>query len=128
MTAADHCCVGAIVLFTHRHVAADEQIEPAIAVVIEERRSRMKSTRFCTSYAGLVGHIAKGSVAVVVIQNIPAVLSHKKIRKAIVVVIAPDTTQSVARPWNAGFLSDIGECAVSIIPVQGIAGGNAAIV
>src|SRR5437763_15377271 len=111
-----------------RDVAADVKIEPAIAGGIEERRSRMKSPRFCTSYAGLVGHIAKGSVAVVVIQNIPAILSHKKIRKAIIVVIAPDTTQSVARPWNAGFFGEIGECAVSIISVQGIAGGNAAIV
>src|SRR5436309_15861679 len=86
----------------------------------------MKSPRFCTSYAGLVGHIAKGSVAVVVIQNIPAVLSHKRIRKAVVVVIAADTTQAVARSWNAGFLSGIGDFAVSISSVQSIAGGDAA--
>src|SRR5207249_11157801 len=39
-----------------------------------------------------------------------------------------DKTQSVARPCKAGYISDIGEFAVSIISVQSIASRNAAIV
>jgi hypothetical protein len=44
--------------------------------------------------AGLVGDVGEGAVALVVIEDVFAVLSDEKIRKAIVVIVAPDAAET----------------------------------
>lgn len=55
------------------------------------------------------------------VQNVASILGHEKIWKAIIVVIAPDTTQAITRAGNAGLVRDIREHAIAIVAVQRVA-------
>src|ERR1700730_2175164 len=54
-------------------VARHKQVKLPVIVVIEEPRARAPATTFD---AGFFGDIGKGSIAVVVIQDVPAVAGH----------------------------------------------------
>src|SRR5207245_6740206 len=88
----------------------------------------MKSTGFCAADTRLVGNVSERPVAVVVIQNVAPILSHVKIGKTVIVITAPDATQTVAGSGNSGLLRDVGECAVAVVAVKRIAHGNATVV
>src|SRR5437879_13021643 len=83
----------------------------------------MKSTGFCAADTRLVGNVSERPVAVVVIQNVAPILSHVKIGKTVIVIIAPDATQTVAGSENSALLRDVGECAVAVVAVKRIAHG-----
>src|SRR2546421_11531693 len=88
----------------------------------------MKRAGFSAGNARFVGNVGKCSVSIVAIQNITAMLSHKKIGKAVVVEVSPDATEPVSGSGNTGLFSDIGECAVMVVAIQRVADGNAPIV
>lgn len=83
---------------------------------------------FDTRDTGLFCHICKCAVAVVVIQNIAAVLGYVQVGEAVIVVIARDTTQAIERPKHAGLRGHIAESAVAVIPVESILRRDAALV
>src|SRR5213078_3649371 len=57
-------------------IAADDQIEPAIAIVIDETSTRASATATHTSFRGDIG---EGPIAIVVIENIAAEIGHQQI-------------------------------------------------
>ena len=92
--------------FGELHELADEQIEPAVVVVIEPDRAGGPSRR---GHAGFFGHVGKSAVAVVVIENASAVLRYVQIRKAVAIVVADRDTLAVAAGRDSGLLGHVGE-------------------
>ena len=54
--------------------------------------------------------------------------SNKQVRKSIVIVVAPDTSQPVTSTRHAGLLCDISECAIAIVAIKCVANRDAAVV
>ena len=71
--------------FAEIHEVADEQVEPAIVVVVEPDSAGSPSG---SGDAGLLGHIGESAVAVVVIENAATVLRDVEVGKAVAVVVA----------------------------------------
>src|SRR5579859_1188124 len=88
----------------------------------------MKRSRFQASDAGLVCHIRKCAVAIVVVEDILAILCDKQIGKTVIVNIPPDAAKSVAGARHTSFRSDVSKRAVVIIVIEGIRGRNASVV
>ena len=120
-TTAEYSSQIAITFLTQIHVASNIKIEPAIAIVIEKCRPRMKRSGLRTGDAGLVGNVGERPIAIVVVQNVASILRYEKIGKAVVIVVAPDTTQAVTRTRNSGLVGHIRESAIAIIAVQRVA-------
>ena len=78
--------------------------------------------------AGLVGDIGERTVAVVVVQDIAAVLGDVEIGETVVVVVPPDATEAVACPGNASLIRDISKDAVAVVAIKRVACGDAAVV
>src|SRR5580704_8507938 len=76
---------GQVLGFIEVHEAADKQIQPSVIVVIEPDSARRPSR---SGDPSLLGNVCKRAIAVVVIQNAPAILRHIEIGEAISVVIA----------------------------------------
>ena len=81
----------------------------------------MKRSGLRTGDAGLVGNVGERPIAIVVVQNVASILRYEKIGKAVVIVVAPDTTQAVTRTRNSGLVGHIRESAIAIIAVQRVA-------
>src|ERR1700730_5072751 len=88
----------------------------------------MKGAGFSAGNAGLVCDVSKCSIAIIAIQNIAIVLSHKEVGKAVVVEISPYATKPVSGSRHTGFFCDVGECAVPVVAIQFIADGNTSVV
>src|SRR2546428_10251277 len=87
-------------------VSRYKKIQKAVAVVIEERRARAEGI---VAHAGRGGYIGERSISVVVIQNVPAVVSHKKVWVAVIVVITHRHAHSEsALAGHAGLLRHVG--------------------
>src|SRR6266851_9111676 len=82
---------------------------------------RSRHTRF-------VGYLSESAVAIVVVQDVSAILGHVKIGKAVVVVVAPNATETVSCAGNAGCFGNIRKGAVAIVSIERIARRNTAIV
>jgi len=67
-------------------VMGDEQIEMAVAVVIDERTTRSPST-LPVEESCVLGDIAEGPVAIIVIQDILSPVRDENVVKAVVIVI-----------------------------------------
>ncbi len=80
------------------------------------------------AHAGLVRHVGKRAIAVVVIEDVLAVLRDVKIGEAIVIVVAPDAAQAIGVARHAGLLRDVRERAVAVVVVERVAGRDAALV
>src|SRR5579864_8320445 len=75
-----------IILRSPVDVVGDDQIKPAVLVVIEPAGAR-RPLAFIGE-ARFRGHVSEGTVPVVVIQNRAAISGHKQIRVSIVVEVA----------------------------------------
>src|SRR5262245_11020540 len=87
-----------------------------------------RRTEFHCAYPGFVRGICESPISIIVIENVLAILRQIQVDLSVVVVIAEDAAQSISIAWNTGFIRYIGEYAVTIILIEGIAGQNAAIV
>ena len=75
-------------------IPADEQIEFAVIVVVEEARARAPARR---RYACLGGHILERAVAPVPVQHIAAIGRQIQIFKAVVIEVADGDPHRVTR-------------------------------
>jgi hypothetical protein len=66
------------------HVAGNEEVDVAVAVIIRPRRARAEPA---AAHAGLVGHILENAFPLIAIENIGAVAGDVKIEIAVVVVV-----------------------------------------
>src|ERR1700691_2200407 len=73
-------------------IAGNEQIQPAVVIVIEKSRGNRPTAR---GDASLRGDIGKSAVAIVVIQNIFSEVGHVDVGKAVIVVIPDCDSHSV---------------------------------
>ena len=74
------------------HVATDDQIQPPVAVVVNEARACAPSG---ATHAGLGRNIGERAVAVVVIKNISTEVCDQEVDIAIVVVVACGDAHSI---------------------------------
>ena len=105
------------------HVVGDEQIEPAVAVVVEETAAGAPAAAGAR-HAGLFGHIGERAVAVVVVEHVPAPIADEQIVEAVVVVVADAASLAPSGMGQPGLLRDVGKGAVAIV-VKEVAGGPA---
>ncbi len=98
----------------HIDVVGDEQIEVAVAVVVDECAARVPARAFAR-HAGFLADIGESAVAVVVIENVLAEVGDEQIVPAIVVVVADANALSPAGVRDAGLRGHVGESAVAII-------------
>ena len=77
------------------HIVGDEQIEMAVAVVIQKAAARAPA-RSGSSDSGLFRDVGKRAVTVVVIEHVPAPVGDEQIVEAVVVVIADTTSLAPA--------------------------------
>ena len=99
----------------HVDVVGDEQVEPAVAVVVGERRAGRPSR---IADAGLLGHVRERPVTVVAIQLVRAVAGDVEVVPAVVVEVGGDGTHAPPRVAHAGLVGDVDERAVTLIPPQ----------
>ena len=69
----------------------------------------------------MLGHVAEGSVVIVLVQDAAPVSGHQHVRPAVVVVIPNGDAHAEIRPGHAGLFRDVGKRAVAVVLVQGIA-------
>ena len=83
---------------------------------------------FALQQAGLFRHIGERAVTVVTVELVVAVVGHKDIVVAVVVVIANADAHGPAAMQQAGLLRHVGKSAVAVIVVEpvGRAGRNTA--
>jgi hypothetical protein len=98
--------------------AADEEVQAAIVVVIEPDGAR-RPPGSCK--AGLCGHVGKGAVAVIAIQDASGILGDVEIGQAVAVVIADRNAHAVGASGNPRLFGDVGKRAIPVVPVEGIA-------
>ena len=120
----DDAFVGAGTFFGERSgfqvevdVVGDEEIEMAVFVVVDPGAAGVPA-RFGAGLeeAGAFGDVGEGAVAIVVIENVLAVVGDEEIVVAVVVVVADAAGLSPAgADVEAGTFGDIGEGAVAII-------------
>jgi len=87
-----------------------------------------RCAEFHSRHTRLVGYISESPVAIVAVQHVSAVLGHVKIRKAVVVVVAPNATETVTCARNAGCFGNIRKGTVAIVSIKCVARGDAAII
>ena len=103
------------------HVVGDEQVQMAIAIVIEKTTTGSPPVPAARD-AGLLGNIGESAVTVVVIEHVPAPVADKQVVEAVVVIVADTAALAPSGVSQAGLPGDIGEGAVAIV-TEKIAGG-----
>ena len=98
-------------------VVGDEQIEAAVAVVVEEAAAGAPALRR-SRHAGLLGHVGERAVAVVVVEDVAAPVADEQIVEAVVVVVADAAALSPARMRQPGLARHVGEGAVAVVVEQ----------
>ena len=100
-------------------IAADEQVELAVVVVVEKAGARAPSGG---RHSRLRRHILKRAVAAIPVENIGTIGGQVEILKSVVIIIADGDAHSVPGPdpGQARLLGDIGEFSVAIVPVEPI--------
>ena len=89
----------------------------AIEVVVQKAAARTPATATPRD-AGFFGHVRKGSIAVVMIQNVATPVADEQIVVAVVVVVADTASLAPARCREARFFRHIVKCAVAIVMKQ----------
>ena len=99
----------------HVDVVGDEQVEPAVAVVVGERRTGRPSR---IADARLRGDVRERAVAVVAIQPVRAEAGDVQIVPAVVVEVGGDGAHAPPGVADARLVGDVDERAVAAIPPQ----------
>ena len=97
------------------HVVRDEDVEPAVAIVVEPRRARAEVGVLDT---GRLRHVAKPEVPLVVEQSIALDRGHIEIVATVVVVIAGGNTHPIQRYVEPAPGDDVRERGVAVVLVD----------
>src|SRR5579859_4528875 len=68
--------------------------------------------------AGFARHIGESPVAVVVVKNVPAVISDEKVQVAVVVVIPDAHSLTPTMPHQSRFFGNVSKGSVAVVPIQ----------
>ena len=117
VVAAGEVAVGAVV-----HKTADEEIEAAVVIEIEpDGAGGPVVLEDFGAQAGLLADIGEGAVAVVVVENGPAVGGDEEVGEAVVIVVADRHAHAEGAAGHARLFGHIGERAVAIVLVERVA-------
>ena len=97
-------------------VAGDVEIEQAVSVVVAPGRA---GRPVAERYAGCFRNISEGSVVIVVVEAVLAVVAHIDVRPAVVVVVGDADAVAPAVIGDAGLRGDIGKRAVVVVAEEG---------
>src|SRR5207253_1784941 len=100
-------------------VVCDEEIEMAVAIVVEPRTSRA-ITGGIAMEARLFGHIRKGPVAIVSVEYVLAVVGDEQVLESVVVVVADRDRRSPPGSQQSGLGGDVGEGAIAVVLIQAV--------
>ena len=103
------------VLGIELHIAADEQIDATVFVVVEPGGANRPAIDVDS---GFRGDIREGAVPVVVIENRLAVAGYEEIDVAVVVVVGGDGSHAVNVCRDSGLIGDVGKFAVAVIAIE----------
>src|SRR5205085_6275223 len=98
--------------FIELNEPANEQIEFAVVVIVEPHCTGRPTRR---GKARFFSHVGEGSVTVVAVENIAAVLSYVKIGQTVAVIVADRDAHAVAPASDARLVGNISERSVSIV-------------
>lgn len=103
-------------------VIGDYEVEQAIVVVVEPGSAYAERVRGFVVDAGLLGHVSKSAIAVVVVKRVLAGVGDEKVGAAVIIVIAGGDAEAEAEfdPREAGFFGDIIERAVASVSKQAV--------
>ena len=87
-------------------IVGDEEIEIAVAIVVDERGARAPPG---VADAGGLGDVGERAVAVVAVQRLRAERGHEEIEVAVVVVVADRRAHAIGAGADAGGVSNVGE-------------------
>ncbi len=110
-------------------IAPNVKVEASVAVIV-------KKSCACVEYRSEVGtgdtcllrNIRERAIAVVVVENVVAILGYVKIGEAVIVIIAPNATQAVRCARNARLFRDVREGTIAVVVKERVAHGNTALV
>jgi len=103
------------------HIDADEQVQTAVAVVVDECCAGVPDgtrRRRVVDQAGLLRHIGERAVAVIAVQRVVAPVGDEQVGVAVVVVVRGGDALRPTRALQPGLLRDVGERAVLVVAVQ----------
>src|SRR5438309_1878376 len=98
-------------------VVRDKQVELAIPVVVDPGAARAPARPVCAQ-SGLLGHVGKSAVPVVVVEDVLAPVRDEEILKPIVIVVAHANSGRPTCAQQARFRRYVDERTVPIIPVE----------
>jgi hypothetical protein len=94
------------------NVAGNKQVEPPVAVVVAKARA---GGPVAQRDAGSFSHVGKGSVVVVVVQAVFAVVADVEIGPAVVVEVSHRHAKTPAVIGDARFLGHVGKGSVVVV-------------
>ncbi len=98
-------------------VIADEQIEVAVAIIVEKSAARAPADAFIVE-AGFASDIGKRAVAVVVKKNVVSPEAAEEVVPSVVVVVADAHSGLPAGARESGFFRDVGEGSVAVVLIE----------
>ncbi len=104
-------------------VVGDEEIEAAVAVVIDEGAAGAPTISGMKK-SGLLRDIGEGAVAIVVIEDVLAPVGQKQIVEAVVIVVADGNGGGPSVASEAGFFGDVDKGTVAIVFVEAVGGSR----
>ena len=99
------------------HVIADEQVELAVVVVINERGARAPAIGR-TAYSRFRGHFVKLAVAVIMEKMIAAHRRDEHVGQSVIVVIPDRHAHAVEANVETRAGGDVGEMTVAVVVIE----------
>ena len=105
----------------------DEDVKPAVAVVVEKSGSRSPSHRRSAD-PGLLGDVLERPVGAVAVEHVAPPIGDEEIVEPVVVVITDRHRRRPARSFEPGLLGHIAERAVAVVVVKTVRGRGGRVV
>src|SRR6185369_1769394 len=102
-------------------IVGHEQVQPPIAIVVHPGTAGAVTYRGLAE-PGLFRHVGEGSVAVIAIEHVIAIVGNKDVVESVVVVVGHRHGRRPAGAKQPGIRSDIGKRSIAIIFVQAVGG------
>ena len=97
------------------HIAADEQVQVSIAVVVEESGAAGPAA---AADAGRLAHVPKSPVALVVKELVRGEVGEVEIGPAVVVVVPDGHAHGIAAAAHPGLFGGIAEAPVAVVSIE----------
>ena len=100
-------------------VVRDKEIEPAVAIDVDERAARPPA-HGRRREPGRGGRVFEAAIPAIAIEHVLSVVGHEQIEPAVVVVVAGTDARRPTRAAQPGALGDVLERAVALVPIEAV--------